>query len=109
MHLMRALLIGSIVLATANAATAQEQPQQQPQPSTIDATRLGLNLSRIQRELRQSASTESDKNAIKIRYTIDVYGQAPRLQFFTKEDNLQYGLVPNTAPTHGDMLYEMTP
>jgi len=40
---------------------------------------------------------------------VDVFAKAPNIVLFTKEDNLQYGGVPNSAPTHSDMLEMMTP
>ena len=61
------------------------------------------------RALRQVASTQSENHGLKIRYTIDVYGQAPRIEFFTKQDNLQTGPVPYGAPTHREMINQVTP
>jgi hypothetical protein len=102
MKLKRALLIGSLLIGAAQAAAAQ-QPK-------IDPTRLGVDLSRIQRSLQQeSASTQSADHGLKIRYTVDVYGESPRLEFFTKADNLQTGPVPYGAPTHREMINQATP
>ena len=98
---MRALLIGLLILGAAHAAAAQQTP--------VDVSRLGIDLSRIQRELRQSAATQSENHGLKIRYTIDVYGQAPRIEFFNKADNLQSGPAPYGAPTHRDMIEHVTP
>jgi len=36
-------------------------------------------------------------------------GITPRLELFTKKDNLREGAVPYGAPTHQDMLNVMTP
>src|SRR5437879_2122665 len=101
MKLMRASLIGLLVLAAAHAAAAQQTP--------VDVSRLGIDLSRIQRELRQTAATQSENHGLKIRYTIDVYGQAPGIEFFNKTDNLHSGPVPYGAPTHRDMIEHVTP
>ena len=46
---------------------------------------------------------------MKIRYTVDVYGEAPRIDFFTKDDNLQTGPVPYGAPTHREIVNQATP
>ena len=75
---------------------------------TVDVSRLALNLDRIQRELRQSAIRE-ERDGLDLRYLVDVYGQAPPFVIFGPEDNLVYGPVPYGAPTHREMLEQMTP
>ena len=97
----RASLIGLLILGVAHAAAAQE--------IRVDVTRLGIDLVRIQRDLRESAATESRNHGLKIHYTVDVYGNAPRIEFFTKQDNLQTGPVPYGAPTHRDFINQVTP
>ena len=100
MNLMRASLIGLLVLGAAHAASAQQV--------SVDVKRLPVDLNKLTRELRQSAATESH-NGLHIRYTVDVYGQAPRLEFFTKQDNLKDGPVPYGAPSHREMIEHVTP
>jgi len=106
MQLVRLSLIGLVLLGASSVADAQEQQKQQ---QTVDVNRLGIDLSKIQHDLRQSASTESENHGLKVRYTVDVYGQAPRIEFFTKEDNLQSGPVPRSAPTHQEWIDAVTP
>ena len=74
---------------------------------TVDVSLLPLNLDRIQRELRRSASEE--RPGLTLRYIIEVYGQAPPVVIFGPEDNLVNGPVPYGAPTHKEMLEQMTP
>ncbi|HKC56743.1 MAG TPA: hypothetical protein VKC35_11495 [Vicinamibacterales bacterium] len=100
MHLIRVVLIGLVVLGAANAASAQQTP--------VDVKRLPIDLTRVTTQLRQSAATESH-NALHIRYTVDVYGQAPRIELFTKQDNLTSGPVPYGAPTHREFIEHVTP
>ena len=107
MKLLQASLIGMLLIGATSTAGAQERQQQRPQ--TVDPTRLGLDLGKIQRDLRQSASTQTENHGLKLRYTVDVYGQAPRIEFFTKEDNLQSGPVPRSAPTHQEWIDAVTP
>ena len=45
---------------------------------------------------------------LKLEFFVDVYGTAPTLRFFTGPE-LFYGAVPGSAPTHSDMLYQLTP
>ena len=97
---MRASLIGLLIFGAAHTASAQQ--------TSVDVKRLPIDLARVTTKLRQSAATES-RNGLHIRYTIDVYGQAPRLEFFTKQDNLATGPVPYGAPSHRQMLEHVTP
>jgi hypothetical protein len=75
---------------------------------SIDVSRLPINLERIQRELRQSAERE-ERQGLRIRYIIDVYGQAPPLVIIGPEFDLTYGPVPNSAPSHREMIEHVTP
>lgn len=108
---MRIMHISLIVLVLVTATlSAQEQnpaPSAQEQPA-VDVNRLPIDLGRIQRELRQSA--ERDENeGLRLRYFVDVYGQAPPLVIFGPEDNLVEGPVPYGAPTHREMIEQNTP
>jgi hypothetical protein len=100
MNLVRAFLIGLILLGGAGAASAQS--------ASVDVKRLPVDLDKLTRQLRQTAGSESHEG-LHIRYTVDVYGQAPRIDLFTKQDNLTSGPVPYGAPTHRDMIEHVTP
>jgi hypothetical protein len=107
---MRITQISLIVLLLMPAwLLAQEQkPTPSAQQPAIDVNRLPIDVGRIQRELRQSA--ERDENeALRLRYFVDVYGQAPPLVIFGPEDNLVDGPVPYGAPTHREMVNQNTP
>jgi len=93
-------LIGLLLFGAADAAFAQQ--------TSVDVTRLPIDLAKVTRELRQSAVNESH-NGLHIRYTVDVYGQAPRIELFTKQDNLEKGPVPYGAPSHQEMINHVTP
>src|ERR1051325_5122579 len=100
MNLLRVSFIGLLVFGAAHAASAQQ--------STVAVKRLPIDLSKVTAQLRQSAATESH-NLLHIRYTVDVYGQAPRIQLFTKQDNLVSGPVPYGAPSHREFIEHNTP
>jgi hypothetical protein len=111
-----AALLFSLAQATWTSASPQnssgpgEQPktaEAEPTPN-IDVSRLPINLSRIQRQLRQS-SVRDESAGLRLRYIVDVYGQAPRIELFTKQDNLLNGPVPYGGPTHQDLLQVITP
>jgi hypothetical protein len=100
MNLMRVSLIALLVFGGAHAASAQQ--------TSVDVKRLPIDLAKVTRELRQSAATES-RTGLNLRYRVDVYGQAPRIEIFTKEDNLANGPAPYGAPSHREMIEHVTP
>lgn len=70
--------------------------------------KLPVNLERIQRQLQQTTVRE-ERDGLNLRYMVDVYGKAPQIELFTKQDNLQSGPVPYGAPTHREMIEAVTP
>ena len=74
----------------------------------VELNRLPINVARIGKQLRQTQVRE-ERNGLRLRYDIQVYGEAPRFKLVTPLDNLLLGNVPNTAPTHNDMIRQMTP
>jgi len=74
----------------------------------VNVDKLPVDLARIQRQLRQAAVRE-EREGLNLRYFVDVYAEAPRIQFFTKQDNLLSGPVPYGAPTHRQMIEAVTP
>ena len=90
-----------VLLLTPAASSAQEQ-------KAVDVDRLPVDVGRIQRELRQS-SERNENEGLRLRYFIDVYGQAPPIVIFGPEDNLVEGPVPYGAPTHREMIEQNTP
>jgi hypothetical protein len=100
MNLGRIAFTGVLVLGLTAAAEAQQ--------SAVNVERLPINLQRIQRQLRQSTIRET-RNGLNIRYFVDVYGQAPQIEFFTREGDLPTGPVPYGGPTHQDVLQVITP
>jgi len=101
-------------LAQATWVSAQSAADESPKPpveepkSSVDVSRLPINLARIERQLRQSTVRE-DHDGLRLRYVVDVFGQAPRIELFTKQDNLLNGPVPYGGPSHQDLLNIITP
>jgi hypothetical protein len=100
MELRHTVVTALLLIGLATGASAQQ--------NDVDVSRLPLDLQRIQRQLRQSASREQ-RDGLNLRYSIDVYGKAPRIDLLTPGESLRYGPVPNTAPTHSDMMQFWTP
>jgi hypothetical protein len=109
-----AALLFSLMQATGAAAQggSSDEPAgkaaTKPAESTVDVSRLPINLDRIQRQLRQS-TVRDESDGLRLRYVVDVFGQAPRIELFGGLENALTGPAPYGAPTHQDMLQIMTP
>lgn len=101
-------LVSSRASASAQSATADPPKLGDGGQNGVDVSKLPIDLWRIQRELQQSTVRE-ERQGLNLRYTIEVYGQAPPLVFFTREDDLLTGPVPYGAPTHREMIEHVTP
>src|SRR5262245_24704190 len=110
-----ALLLFSLTQANwASAQSGSDEPAQpaakagaEPEP-TIDVSKLPINLNRIQRQLRQS-TVRDESEGLRLRYVVDVFGQAPRIELFGNRDYSLTGPAPYGAPTHNDLLQVITP
>ncbi len=103
---MRSVTALFVVLSLAAPLAAQDaRPADQPR---VDVDRLPLNLNRIQRELRHAADLEQ-REGLNLRYVIQIYGSAPPLEIFNEESNLVNGPVPYGAPTHRELIDQVTP
>jgi len=91
------------LLALSLARTAAAGGQE-----TVDVSKLPVDVARIQRHLRQ-ATVREERDGLNLRYVVDVYGRAPRIELFTKQENLLSGPVPYGAPTHREILNVITP
>ena len=108
-----AVLLFSLMQAAGVSAQSgsDDQPaarSDKPAESIIDVSRLPINLNRIQRQLQQS-TVRDESDGLRLRYVVDVFGQAPRIELFGNRDFSFTGPAPYGAPTHRDMLQIMTP
>jgi hypothetical protein len=105
-----AVLAATLVGVVPQTVSAAQDPPPAPaqQPATVDVSKLPLDLTRVQRALRAS-DTREERDGLKLNYFVNVYGQTPRIQLFTKADNLAFGRAPYGGPTHNEMLEVMTP
>ena len=112
------LVLGMSVAGTARTAAAQSAQSTGTSgvtavtpgvvATTIDVSRLPIDMKRIEQRFRQGQIRE-EREGLNLRYFVDVFAKAPNIVLFTKEDNLRYGQVPGSPPTHSDMLEVMTP
>ena len=100
--LMLGLVAGPL---EAQQAAAAAEPAAQPS-APIDVNKLPVNLSRLHQKLKQSAETADAK---RLRFKVDVVGQAPPIQIFRQGEDLRFGPTPHSLPTHQDMMEIATP
>src|SRR5262245_57928137 len=93
------------------AVPAAAQDSQPPQgPDDIDATKMGVSIERIRKGLRMAETTEQRRteSPLRLNFQIQVYGQAPKIDVL-KDVDLFSGQVPNSPPTHKDVIEFLTP
>src|SRR5688572_22572891 len=107
---MRALAITTAVIFGLAAPVAAQEPQEPPKPKSvaapeIDATKLGVSLSRIQKGLRVAEARDaSNPSGLRLEFNVQVYGVAPRIDVIPDGEDLVYGAVHGTAPSHPQLL-----
>jgi hypothetical protein len=103
---MRSLAALLLIVVVASPVLAQDRPPAEP---PIDATKLGVDLSRISRGLRLAETREKAAvEGLRLDFSVQVYGQAPKIDVLTGVD-LFSGPVPGTAPSHQQMIEFWTP
>lgn len=119
-HLWPALAL-ILMVAAVNALQAQvpaSEPEEAvaaatPAPTvapTVDASKLGVSMSRIQRGLRLTEARERSSNTpFKLEYQIQVFGTAPRLDLLKGFDASPTAPLSYGAPTHSEFLNHWTP
>lgn len=103
-----ALILG---LAAPAWAQAQDPPPVEAAPvaTAIDATKLGVSLSRIQKHLRVAEAKEQQAgDGLRLEFNIQVFGTAPRIDVLKGVD-LVNGITPDSAPSHRQMIEFVTP
>jgi hypothetical protein len=100
MHRLTAVLL--VALFALPAGVFAQDPQ------SVDATKMGVDLSRIKRELAQAQTEEaSGDDPLRLRFTVEVVGSAPKidlLEGFSVDGPMPYG-----PPTHREFLDVVTP
>lgn len=104
--------LAALLVVAPAAALAQDTPPAQPPAASeapvVDASKLGVSLSRIRRELAQAASEESGgEDPLRLQFRVQVIGTAPPIDFL--EGFAVSGPLPYGAPTHQEVLNVLTP
>ena len=106
---MRALALIVLLAGLSAPAWAQDAAAPAVDPAAIDATKLGVSLSRIQKGLKAAdAKEKAPRDGLRFEFNIEVFGTSPRVEIFKGVD-LFNGPVPGSAPTHGEFLQMITP
>jgi hypothetical protein len=111
---MRVLAALGLVLALSVPAFAQDaRPVPEPPKADtpqIDATKLGVSLSRIEKGLRLAEAREKDtRDGLRLEFNVQVFGVAPRIDVIPDGEDLVLGPVPGTAPSHPQFIEFVTP
>jgi hypothetical protein len=114
MRRFTALLLVTLLTmpGAAFAQTSQGAPQVQtsqgaPPVESVDVSKLGVDLSRIKRELAEPETASSDDSPLRFRFSVQVIGMAPRIDFL--EGFSVNGPMPYGSPTHQEVLDVLTP
>lgn len=106
-------LLALLLVCTGLAAPAWAQEGGTPKPPDtpqIDATKLGVSLERIQKGLRVAEARERRKDdGLRLEFNVQVFGIAPRIDVIPDGEDLVFGPVPGTAPSHSQFLEFVTP
>jgi hypothetical protein len=109
---MRALVVLALIAGLSTPVWGQEpaQPAAVADNPTIDATKLGVSLARIQKGLRTAEAREkSTADGLRLEFNVQVYGTAPRIDVIPDGEDLVFGPVPGSAPTHRQFIEHVTP
>lgn len=104
-----AFVLFTTLLAPAEVL-AQADPARLDSP-TMSATdpEPTVSLERIRRGLALKARTRESHAGLRLEYYIEVYGQAPRLELFTPEENVSASPVMYGGMTHQEFLDVVKP
>lgn len=95
------------------AAHAEAPATSQPAPATsqpapaVDASKLGVSLDRIKRELAQAEAEAQSDDPLKLQFTVEVFGQAPKIDLLRDFPIIGPSLY--GGPTHREVLDVLTP
>ena len=99
MHRLTTFALAALLALPAGAFAQEAQ--------AVDASKMGVDLSRIKRELAQAQAEEGPDEPLRFRFTVEVVGTAPKIDFLEGFD--VNGPVSYGPPTHREVLDVLTP
>jgi hypothetical protein len=70
---------------------------------------MGVSLDRIRRQLAPESTETFKADGLKLNIRVDVFGQAPPIDFIPEDFSLTFGPVPQSAPSHREHIDFVTP
>jgi hypothetical protein len=101
-RLVALLIVATLVVPSVGYAQSGQSP-------ALDATKMGVSLDRIRRELGPEAPETTTFRNGRLTVRVDVFGIAPTIDLIPDDFSLTYGPVPNSAPTHREHIEFVTP
>jgi hypothetical protein len=98
---MRFVALTLVALLTLPAGAFAQQGQ------AVDASKMGVDLSRIKRELAEAQEADGSDDPLRLRFRVEVVGVAPKINLI--EGIPLDGAVPYGPPTHQEVLDVLTP
>ena len=90
-------------------STDPQVPAASPE-TTVDASKLGVSMSRIKKGLRVTESRQTTSGTpMKLEYQLQVFGAAPRIDILQDFNIGQGAPLSYGAPTHNDFITQWTP
>lgn len=101
---------GPSALDASAAGGADSQGAAASPTAPLDASKLGVSMSRIKKGLRVNESRQASSSApLKLEYQIQVFGAAPRIDVLQGFNIGQGAPLSYGAPTHNDFITQWTP
>src|SRR5688500_16549114 len=111
---MRAFAVMAMIVGLVVPSCAQDQQPGQPSSADTpanDAANWDVSLARNQKALRTAEAREKTKDpeGLRLEFNVQVFGIAPRIDVIPDGEDLVFGPVPGTAPSHPQFLEFVTP
>ena len=101
---------GSSTPETTDVRSTDPQVSAASPETTVDASKLGVSMSRIKKGLRVTESRQTTSSApMKLEYQLQVFGAAPRIDILQDFNIGQGAPLSYGAPTHNDFITQWTP
>lgn len=101
---------GSSTPETSDARPTDPQVPAASPETTVDASKMGVSMSRIKKGLRVTESRQTTSSApMRLEYQLQVFGAAPRIDILQDFNIGQGAPLSYGAPTHNDFITQWTP
>ena len=106
-------LLSSGLVPTPGVGQTPQPDARTPATPSVDVDKLPVSLSRIRRELGRETTSEERFENFRLLTALTVYGQGPRIDFFTDFEDASFESVPGAVRyggvTHSEFLAQVQP